>query len=201
MTWASKPPLPPPDSSLPPELQASLARAAQAAAAAQGTLERLEQLPSARLPTAWDRAAALGRPLAKAAALAAAAAGIHSAGLALRLAGAAAIAALVGLSGWRRGSLSGSGALAAAAVGAATLAASCRAGLTLLAFFFASSALTRLGDEDKAVDEGHKAGGQRDWRQVRGVQGATGAVHARALQGGGRGSSSGPRPSGPGCTR
>lgn len=36
----------------------------------------------------------------------------------------------------------------------------------VLSFFFSSSKLTQLGDEDKAVDEDHKSGGQRDWRQV-----------------------------------
>lgn len=70
------------------------------------------------------------------------------------------------------------GALAAVAVGWGTLGASFRGGLTLLAFFFASSALTRYKDELKAVDEEHKAGGQRDWRQVRMWAGAQGGGHS-----------------------
>ena len=72
-------------------------------------------------------------------------------------------------------------------VGWATLASSFRAGLTLLAFFFSSSKLTRLGDGEKAaVDEEHKAGGQRDWRQVacNGLVPAALAAAAAALTGG-----------------
>ena len=58
------------------------------------------------------------------------------------------------------------GALAAAAVGAATLAASLRCGATLLAFYAASSRLTSYREQAKAVDDDFKPGGQRDWVQV-----------------------------------
>lgn len=51
-------------------------------------------------------------------------------------------------------------------VGWGTLGASFRCGLLLLTFFVTSSKITQLGEELKDVEEGHKKGGQRDWRQV-----------------------------------
>lgn len=54
-------------------------------------------------------------------------------------------------------------------MGLCTLGPSFRAGLTLLTFFFTSSKLTQLGEELKEVDEEHKKGGQRDWRQASGA--------------------------------
>lgn len=42
-----------------------------------------------------------------------------------------------------------------------------RMGVTLLAFFGASSRLTQFREELKDVDESHRSGGQRDWQQVR----------------------------------
>lgn len=76
------------------------------------------------------------------------------------------LALVVAARGYKKRSLSASGAVAAVAVGWATLAPSFRAGMVLLAFFFSSSKLTQLSDEDKAVADDHKAGGQRDWVQV-----------------------------------
>lgn len=58
------------------------------------------------------------------------------------------------------------GAIAAAAVGCATLGSSLRCGTTLFAFFFASSKLTRYAEEEKDNDEAFKVGGQRNWQQV-----------------------------------
>ena len=46
------------------------------------------------------------------------------------------------------------------------MAASLRAGVTLLAFYFSSSKLTTLMENLKDVDEGFKKGGQRNWIQV-----------------------------------
>ena len=60
----------------------------------------------------------------------------------------------------------GAGALAAMLVGASSLACSWRMGITLLAFFGASSRLTHFREELKDVDESHRSGGQRDWQQV-----------------------------------
>ncbi len=51
-------------------------------------------------------------------------------------------------------------------MGGATLGASLRCGATLLAFFFASSKLTRYAEVRKDNDESFKVGGQRDWKQV-----------------------------------
>lgn len=166
VTWSTKRPLPEPDPSLAPEVREALEKVSVAMQTAQSTLEHLEELPSARLPTTWDSAAAALKPLAQAGALLAACALIHSGGMLLRVLGSLAVALGMAWTGWRKSSLSASGALAALAVGAGTLGASYRGGVTLLAFFFASSLLTRLGDEEKAVDEEHKAGGQRDWKQV-----------------------------------
>lgn len=116
-------------------------------------------------------------------------------------------ALLLGLTGWRKGSLSASGALAddcnssivivchtgiprcmtsssgalaAACVGALTIGYTFRGGCVLLAFYLSSSRLTRFKEELKAVDVEHKAGGQRDWKQVcctRTEQAATRALH------------------------
>jgi len=70
------------------------------------------------------------------------------------------------LIGWRRKSLNVSGAVGAAIVGAVTLVCSFRCTFVLLAFFFASSAITTIGEELKDIDENHKKGGQRDIVQV-----------------------------------
>ena len=51
-------------------------------------------------------------------------------------------------------------------VGSTSLACSWRMGITLLAFFAASSRLTHFREELKDVDESHRTGGQRDWQQV-----------------------------------
>ena len=60
------------------------------------------------------------------------------------------------------------GAMAAMAVGAGCMCPSLRLGMTLLAFFGYSSRLTSFKEELKDVDDQHRQGGQRDWRQVRG---------------------------------
>ena len=51
-------------------------------------------------------------------------------------------------------------------VGTSSLACSWRMGISLLAFFGASSRLTQFREELKDVDESHRTGGQRDWQQV-----------------------------------
>ena len=56
--------------------------------------------------------------------------------------------------------------MTAAVAGACTIGCSWRVGITLLAFFGASSRLTHFRMELKDVDESHRAGGQRDWQQV-----------------------------------
>lgn len=53
--------------------------------------------------------------------------------------------------------------------GTSSLACSWRMGITLLAFFGASSRLTQFREELKDVDESHRTGGQRNWQQVRHV--------------------------------
>lgn len=73
------------------------------------------------------------------------------------------------IAGWavRRKSLNLSGGLAGFVVMAASIMASYRFGALLLAFFFTSSRLTKLGAERKRKsDAEYKEGGQRDWLQV-----------------------------------
>lgn len=65
--------------------------------------------------------------------------------------GSLAVGAAAALYGWRRSSLSASGAVAAAVVGWATLGASFRSGMLLLTFFLASSKITQVGGEGWVV--------------------------------------------------
>ncbi|KAL4428825.1 hypothetical protein ABPG77_005263 [Micractinium sp. CCAP 211/92] len=149
-----------------PQVAEALRRVQAAVSEAEASMQRLHTLPSARLPTVWDRALRALRPAAQYAALAAACAAMHSLGAAVRVLGSLSVGLGVAWYGLRRSSLSPSGAAAAALLGGATLAASFRSGLLLLTFFFTSSKITQLGEELKDVDEDHKKGGQRDWRQV-----------------------------------
>ncbi|KAG1346237.1 protein PGR [Cocos nucifera] len=68
---------------------------------------------------------------------------------------------------YKHRSLDGSGALAGFLVMTIHIAASYRFGALLLAFFFTSSKLTKVGEEKKRSIEDHfKEGGQRNWVQV-----------------------------------
>ncbi|KAK9821306.1 hypothetical protein WJX81_005893 [Elliptochloris bilobata] len=130
--------------------------------AAERQVEVVHTLPSAREPRKvqpWEK-------VLQAAAAPAAVLASQAAGPAWQVAGAATCGLALGVSGHRRGSLSVSGAWAAAVVGTATLAASLRCGATLLAFYVASSRLTAYRERAKAVDDEFKPGGQRDWVQV-----------------------------------
>ncbi|CAI5481144.1 unnamed protein product [Closterium sp. Yama58-4] len=78
-----------------------------------------------------------------------------------------ALALFMAARGFRKRSLSASGAAAAFVVGSLTMTAGARFGVTLIAFFLSSSKLTRLGAQHKRrVEERFKEGGQRDgvWR-------------------------------------
>lgn len=75
-------------------------------------MQRLHTLPSARLPTVWDRALRALRPAAQYAALAAACAAMHSLGAAVRVLGSLSVGLGVAWYGLRRSSLSPSGAAA-----------------------------------------------------------------------------------------
>ena len=96
----------------------------------------------------------------------------------IRIAGSLLLGAGLAHKGYRGGSLDLSGAVAAALVGWGTLYAGVRFGVALGVFFFASSAMTRVGAEVKraidehASEEKGKEGGARNWIQV----GANGAV-------------------------
>lgn len=78
------------------------------------------------------------------------------------------LAGLIAFAAWRARSLSGSGALAAALVGALTFTASPAWGAYLVAWFVLTSALSRLGTARKARHVGAvvEKGGRRDAWQV-----------------------------------
>ena len=88
----------------------------------------------------------------------------------IRIAGSLLLGAGLALKGLRGGSLDVTGACGAALVGWGTLYAGVRFGVALGVFFFASSAMTRVGAAVKArIDEHHvegKEGGARNWIQV-----------------------------------
>lgn len=91
------------------------------------------------------------------------------------------LGAVVALAAWRAGTLSRSGAVAAALVGATTLsAAGWWGGVLLLTFFIGSSALSRLAP-DPAAEQGETKGGERDAGQVIANGGAPVAGAALAL--------------------
>eukprot|EP00984_Skeletonema_dohrnii_P005158 scaffold1815_cov147-Skeletonema_dohrnii-CCMP3373.AAC.10 len=70
-------------------------------------------------------------------------------------------------SGYKKQSLSKSGAISAFLVASFSLATSFRNGLTLLAFYWTSSKLTRVGSKIKGkLEEGHTEGGERGASQV-----------------------------------
>lgn len=148
------------------EVKEALQKVQEAIAEVELTVERLDSLPSARLPTMLDKLRDMLRPVAKVCLLVAYCLGMHSWNVWTQLLGGLVLACVVAQRGYRSKSLSASGAVAAVVVGWATLSSSFRSGLVLLGFFFASSALTKLGDENKDVEEDHKKGGQRNWIQV-----------------------------------
>ena len=88
----------------------------------------------------------------------------------IRVVGSLILGAGLAFKGYRGGSLDRSGAVGAALVGWGTLYAGVRFGVVLGAFFFLSSAMTRVGGEiKKKIDENHvpgKASGARNWIQV-----------------------------------
>jgi len=148
------------------EVKEALQKVQEAIAEVELTVERIDRLPSARIPTSIDKVKDMLRPVAKVFLLVTYCVGMHSWNVGTKLIGGLVLAALVAQRGYRNSSLSASGAIAAVAVGWATLSSSFRAGLILLGFFFASSALTKFGDENKDIEEDHKKGGQRNWIQV-----------------------------------
>lgn len=90
-----------------------------------------------------------------------------TASLAVRSAFGAALAALIAARAVRRRSLDASGGAAGFAVMALHLACGYRYGALLLAFFFTSSKVTKIGEDRKRrVEEDFKEGGQRNWIQV-----------------------------------
>ena len=83
----------------------------------------------------------------------------------IRVVGSLILGSGLALKGYKSGSLDLSGALSAAAVGWGTLYAGVRFGVTLGVFFFASSAMTKVGaDVKRKIDEhfveGKEVGGR-----------------------------------------
>lgn len=150
-----------------PEVEDALRKVHDAISHAETVIDSIETLPSARMPTRmdvlWQRVL---RPLSKYVGLLGYCYITHALHVTSQVMGGVFLATYVGFKGYRNRSLSPSGALAAVAVGSVTLGSSFRCGLVLLAFFFASSALTRFGEDNKDVEEDFKRGGQRNWVQV-----------------------------------
>ncbi|KAL6608017.1 hypothetical protein ACP70R_041080 [Stipagrostis hirtigluma subsp. patula] len=86
---------------------------------------------------------------------------------AVRSAVGAALAAVIAARAVRRRSLDASGGVAGFVVMAVHIACGYRYGAMLLAFFFTSSRVTKIGEDRKRrVEEDFKEGGQRNWIQV-----------------------------------
>uniref|UniRef100_A0A0A9BP18 Uncharacterized protein n=1 Tax=Arundo donax TaxID=35708 RepID=A0A0A9BP18_ARUDO len=87
-----------------------------------------------------------------------------SSSLAVRSAVGTALAAVIAARGVRRRSLDASGGVAGFVVTAVHIACGYRYGAMLLAFFFTSSKITKIGEDRKRrIEEGFKEGGQRNW--------------------------------------
>jgi uncharacterized protein (TIGR00297 family) len=150
-----------------PAVAEALNKVAEAMAVAEETAQKVDKLPSARVPTIWTSIYKTMKPILQITALLGYSALIHAFHATSQAIGGLFLALIVASYGYRKSSLSASGAVAAALIGWATLAPSFRAGLVLLSFFFVSSKFTELGEDEKDVDDSHKGGGgQRDWRQV-----------------------------------
>ena len=100
-----------------PSVVEAFRRAQAAVAAAEEQVERVQTLPSARLPTLWDAAWQRGvKPALQASAVLGACAAMHAFSAAAQVAGGLLMALGIGLWGYRRSSLSGSGQAGAAGV-------------------------------------------------------------------------------------
>jgi uncharacterized protein (TIGR00297 family) len=85
----------------------------------------------------------------------------------IRLILALVIALALARHGLKRNSLNTSGAIAAILVGFISFAVSYRFGLILILFYYSSSKFTKLSETTKAkLEDGYKAGGQRNYIQV-----------------------------------
>jgi len=84
-----------------------------------------------------------------------------------RMIGSIVLGVALAVIGYAKKSLDLSGLLSASLIGMITIFSGLRNGLTLFFFFFASSAVTKIGsDSKKLIDEHFKEGGSRDWVQV-----------------------------------
>lgn len=163
-------------SSTPPtsgaDVAEALARAHAALSKAESSLDDIQRLNDTSMElrqplTRWQIMLRALRGAVGLSALALAMLASHAFGLAGQWVGAALGAAAIASWGMKRGSLSSSGAAAAALVGCGTLGSSLRFGATLVAFFLSSSKLTSYKEELKeGLDESSKKGGQRTWVQV-----------------------------------
>jgi len=148
-------------------VEQALARAEEAANLAEASLEGIDKLPSAQKPHKWASALRMLRSVVVVGTLCVGLVASHASGLLVQWAGAVAGALGIAWWGYTRSSLSTTGALAALVVGAGTIGCSLRMGITLMAFFFASSKLTQYKEDMKIeLDDSAKKGGQRDWKQV-----------------------------------
>jgi len=154
-------------------LASALDLAHQALYKAECSLDGIDSLPSARPendhegPINWPWLLSIAKSAVILAAVSTALLASHGFGLIIQWSSAVVGAVAVAIWGYNKGSLSTSGAMAAAVVGLATLGCSLRFGATLLAFYFTSSKLTQYKEHIKVVlDDNSRKGGQRDWLQV-----------------------------------
>ena len=142
----------------------------QALDKAESSLDSIDSLPSARRDPPWQdqlpQLLAVTKSIAIVTSLSAILLASHAFGLIVQWTSAFCGGLAVAVWGYRKKSLSSSGAIAAAVIGTATLGCSLRFGATLLAFYFSSSKLTQYKEELKDLDDQAKKGGQRDWVQV-----------------------------------
>ncbi|GAX83602.1 hypothetical protein CEUSTIGMA_g11027.t1 [Chlamydomonas eustigma] len=156
---------------------AALARAQAALDKAESSLDSIDSLPSARerehtLPPGshdgkYSQLISVAKTITVLGVAAVTLLASNAFGIVVQWVSAVCTGLAVATWGYKKGSLSASGAAAAAVIGTATLGCSLRFGATLLAFFFTSSKLTQFKEDFKAsLDDHTKKGGSRDWIQV-----------------------------------
>lgn len=135
----------------PASLEQALARAQQALALAETSLDTIEKLPSATPQKPDSPLLKLSRDVIVMGGLSTMLVASHAFGLAVQLSAAVSVSTAIAWWGYNRSSLAKSGAVAALLVGTGTLGCSLRFGFTLLAFFISCSKLTQYKGVSKCL--------------------------------------------------